>query len=312
MPFIVLELARRGSLDKLLYSDDRAVKAELYKYKLKLLHDLAKGMHYLHYELDVTMLHRDFKTSQGLVTSTWVGKVADFGTIKAITRQSSAPQAQPFMAAGPRAGSGRRGGRTQTHPLEMRLLQRDSLMTGGGDLVGTLEYMSPEVLAKKRGQSLSLAEGMASDVWSFAVTVWELMHEREPDLLSLYGVPLGGPSMTQYSRLLEEGKTLPNLPQAPCWSTGGGGPRMTTDDTPVWAQHLLLQCLQTDWVRRPSFQYVVKVLATAMADAQEMAGIAQVLVEVGDRPPMMPPMPLEIVVVAAPQQVTRPRRISAS
>ena len=68
---------------------------------------------------------------------------------------------------------------------------------------GTVEYMAPECL---QGEE----QGAKADVFSFGVLFWEILHEKDPDLLAQEGVDV---HVTQrqasYERLLcEEGKRL--------------------------------------------------------------------------------------------------------
>ncbi|EAL50197.1 tyrosine protein kinase transforming protein SEA, putative [Entamoeba histolytica HM-3:IMSS] len=72
---IVMELMERGSVRSILA--DKSIYLT-WKRRLKMLHDAASGMYYLHSKIP-PIIHRDLKSSNLLVDSLWRVKVSDFG-----------------------------------------------------------------------------------------------------------------------------------------------------------------------------------------------------------------------------------------
>ncbi|GBG25058.1 Protein kinase, putative [Hondaea fermentalgiana] len=91
---MVLELMSRGSLRSVL--SDRRMLLTWEDPKAKLAIDIAKGMAFLHGQ---GLIHRDLKTDNILVSSTFTGKVSDFGTSKQIKEFCSTPVGTPFWRA---------------------------------------------------------------------------------------------------------------------------------------------------------------------------------------------------------------------
>jgi len=75
---IITEYMPRGSLQDLLY--DKNIKLD-WKLRLKMVHDVAKGVDYLH-SLKPCLIHRDLKSSNLLVGENYETKVSDFGIAK--------------------------------------------------------------------------------------------------------------------------------------------------------------------------------------------------------------------------------------
>ena len=153
-PFLVLELVARGSLRGLLREDEvdsTPMDAIERKHplsrtvQLRLALDVARGMEYIH---SLGTLHRDLKSGNVLVTASWRGKVADFGSMGSILVR----QERGGYEVGPSSDttSTRFGDDHSNAPNEAHLT-----LTRG---IGTPLYMSPEVL---RGEKY----GQAADVW---------------------------------------------------------------------------------------------------------------------------------------------------
>lgn len=82
--FLVQELAPRGSLKDLMEKDPRAANAQVgdlltWGRRVKLAHGAAKGLSYLHHEVEGSILHLDVKPQSIVVDQEWNARVADFG-----------------------------------------------------------------------------------------------------------------------------------------------------------------------------------------------------------------------------------------
>jgi len=91
---MVLELMTRGSLRSVL--QDRSLQLSWEDPKCKLAIDIAKGMAFLH---GLHILHRDLKTENILVSSTFTSKVSDFGTSRLVKKMTTTPVGTPFWRA---------------------------------------------------------------------------------------------------------------------------------------------------------------------------------------------------------------------
>ncbi|KAL2535926.1 receptor serine/threonine kinase [Forsythia ovata] len=86
MSALVYEYMENGSLDKLLFSEDREIEWER-------LHEIAvgtaKGLAYLHEECQQRIIHYDIKPGNVLLDSNFYPKVADFGLAKLCNRDAT-------------------------------------------------------------------------------------------------------------------------------------------------------------------------------------------------------------------------------
>lgn len=88
-------------------------------------------------------------------------------------------------------------------------------------------------------------------VWSYAIVLWEMAAQAQPDLLTLCGIH-DGPFVTTTIRLLREGRRLP-----------------VDADWPAWIRRLMTRCWNAEGKLRPSFADICMELKGAMA--QELA-----------------------------------------
>ncbi|KAG6520633.1 hypothetical protein ZIOFF_017692 [Zingiber officinale] len=111
--------------------------------RLRVALDAARGLAYLHEEMEFQIIFRDFKTSNILLDKDWKAKLSDFG----MARQ------------GPTEGI------THVSTAVSHAALRP--------VVGTLGYAAPEYLQTGRLTS-------KSDVWSYGVVLYELVTGRRP------------------------------------------------------------------------------------------------------------------------------------
>ncbi|XP_016496832.2 serine/threonine-protein kinase PCRK1-like isoform X1 [Nicotiana tabacum] len=124
--------------------------------RLKIAQDAARGLTYLHEEMDVQIIFRDFKSSNILLDERWNAKLSDFGLAR----------------LGPPEGL------THVSTADTRILT-DFHIDPGVELgarvlvVGTMGYAAPEYVQTGRLTS-------KSDVWSYGVFLYELITGRRP------------------------------------------------------------------------------------------------------------------------------------
>ena len=95
MTYIVIELAMNGSLFNYLHSEMKKPSVNL---SLAWASDVARGMKYLH---DHHIIHRDLKSANVLLTSTWVAKLCDFGTARELTHTTTTEHAGTYRWMSP-------------------------------------------------------------------------------------------------------------------------------------------------------------------------------------------------------------------
>lgn len=103
-PCVALEYASRGSLFDVLQAGntDAAIKAELtWQRRLAMAADAAAGMLHLHTR-DPSILHRDLKSPNLLVSGDWTVKVSDMGLSKLMDEATQGSQTTAGGAANPR------------------------------------------------------------------------------------------------------------------------------------------------------------------------------------------------------------------
>eukprot|EP00052_Salpingoeca_macrocollata_P011384 m.87680 g.87680 ORF g.87680 m.87680 type:complete len:1055 (-) comp18030_c0_seq5:27-3191(-) len=140
-PFLVTELMQKGSLREVLNSETSS-----WPRRLRFARDAAAGMDYLHQR---SVVHRDLKSANLLVSSTYVTKVADFGTTRIVG-------AMHHVA--PRRNTRSTRSTPLSSPADSGVLTRG---------VGSPLWMSPEMV-------LGRDYGPPTDVYSYAIILWEI------------------------------------------------------------------------------------------------------------------------------------------
>eukprot|EP00055_Hartaetosiga_balthica_P017254 m.114496 g.114496 ORF g.114496 m.114496 type:complete len:356 (+) comp9279_c2_seq19:3028-4095(+) len=235
-PFLVLELVSFGSLNTILRNGlvhvfdrcDPQHVIPLVSLQFRLAHDIASGMHFLHSK---GVLHRDLKSGNVLVSNLLRAKITDFGSMRdMLSRNLVGTSFREDSAA------------QEKNKEEISNLLSVNLTTTMTAGVGTPAYMAPEVLEGSRNYTRK------ADVYSYGVILWEIKHERTPDLVKQeVGNNFTGPFMVMLSNLLQNGKTLIFQPDV----MGEG------ED---WFEKLADECFLLDAVKRPSFEHILEVL----------------------------------------------------
>ncbi|KAK9064967.1 hypothetical protein SSX86_016350 [Deinandra increscens subsp. villosa] len=84
---LVYEYMRKGSLDMHLFSETGDPLT--WTLRRKILADVASALHYLHYEYDQKVVHRDIKASNIMLDSDFNARLGDFGLARAIDNEKT-------------------------------------------------------------------------------------------------------------------------------------------------------------------------------------------------------------------------------
>ncbi|KAJ0693796.1 putative protein kinase RLK-Pelle-L-LEC family [Helianthus annuus] len=82
---LVYEYMRKGSLDMHLFTETGEPLS--WTFRCKILAGVAAALHYLHYEYDQKVVHRDIKASNIMLDSDFNARVGDFGLARAIDNE---------------------------------------------------------------------------------------------------------------------------------------------------------------------------------------------------------------------------------
>ncbi|KAF9680260.1 hypothetical protein SADUNF_Sadunf06G0102800 [Salix dunnii] len=124
--------------------------------RLRIAQDAARGLKYLHEEMDFQIIFRDFKSSNILLDEQWNAKLSDFGLAR----------------LGPSEGLTH----VSTASRVLACLRESGFCLEGTctvEVVGTMGYAAPEYIQTGRLTS-------KSDVWSYGVFLYELITGRRP------------------------------------------------------------------------------------------------------------------------------------
>ncbi|CAD6185977.1 unnamed protein product [Caenorhabditis auriculariae] len=87
---IVTECAENGSLYDHIHKKENQ-QHDAFDQVLKWALEIARGVHYLHYDAVTTIIHRDLKSKNVVLDHNFVCKICDFGTSKDLTHSFTAP-----------------------------------------------------------------------------------------------------------------------------------------------------------------------------------------------------------------------------
>ena len=184
--FLILELVNGDSLSSRIANNSGLELGDA----LSISRQIAEALEVAH---ERGIVHRDLKPANISITPDGIVKVLDFGLAKTIDRNGSSPD----LSNAPQEGA----------------------VKGGGALVGTAAYMSPE-------QARGLAVDKRTDIWAFGCVVFEMLSGR---------AAFGSDTVS--------GSIAKVLEREPDWSTLPG-------TTPVQMRRLLQRCLTKDSKRR--------------------------------------------------------------
>lgn len=219
---IVTEWCSRGSLFDVLHDYSNILSSKVI---VKIAMGVAQGINYLH-SLRNKIIHRDLKSHNVLLTSSFEVKVADFGlshakkTIAGLSMKGNSLQS--FREKRASMGGGVSGPDQPTA----------TFLDGTEGIFGTAEWMAPEVM-----EGLRYTEKV--DIYSFGVLITELLTRRMPfhdqyEIKSYLDV---------FDAVLEDG-AIPTFPQ---WADGFLNP-------------LVLACISRDPRARPSMSDIIPSL----------------------------------------------------
>jgi len=166
--YLVMEYCPRGTLDSLLHYTSRSVQWDPVNL-LPIIRGICRGMYHLHSR---GILHRDIKPANIFIGHGSTMKIGDFGMACIIA--PGQPSVEDFI---------------KTTPDEVY------------ELVGTMQYTAPELInrsLRSRSSDVDLLEiSKKVDVYSFGVTLWEILERRRPfeglDALAIQGMWLNAP-----------------------------------------------------------------------------------------------------------------------
>lgn len=248
-PAIVTEWCVRGSLFGVLkaYNGDKELARQLpWGRRLSMAFDAAKGMLYLHNNRPVPVIHRDLKSPNLLIANDWTVKVADFN-LSRLADEHAADKTDGTVGSNgtgngnggvgisSSSGGGGGGGGTATGPSQPR-------------------WLAPECM---RNEPFTAA----SDVFSFAVVMWELLTGN---------IPWGDvPKYREGSifMLIQEGKRLaiPAFKDLPGFADGDGNDSMVFSQVEQYIK-LMERCWANDPSERPLFDEIAVVLGEMKSD----------------------------------------------
>lgn len=201
---VVTELMSTSLFDLLHNSPDTELS---WRARLQIACDAAKAMSYLHLHKGGAILHRDLKSPNLLLDSSYRVKIADFGLARTKSKMSSSSSSSSALTAASTTENA-----------------NGSTIVGQA---GTLQWMAPEVIKGGEYQE-------ASDVYSFAIIMWELASRS---------IPWAGLSSSEVSSAVLSGQR-PAIP----------------NDCPSAYAQLMQACWDPDPAKRPSFSHIVDLL----------------------------------------------------
>ncbi|KAF1329216.1 Tkl/shk protein kinase, partial [Globisporangium splendens] len=141
---------------------------------LQYMIDATRAVAYLH-SFSPAFLHRDIKPANFLVDAQCVVKLTDFGESRSLPKATLSNTMMRMSTTS--SGAGGDVWVSMPTPTSTPTMPERNAMT----VRGTADYMAPELINGKAGQALY---GEAADVYSLAITLWDIMHpldEKYPE-----------------------------------------------------------------------------------------------------------------------------------
>ncbi len=216
--YLVMEYCPRGTLDAMLHYTSRSIQWHPIKL-LPLIRGICRGMHHLHSR---GIIHRDLKPGNIFIGHGSTMKIGDFGMAC-------------IVAPG------------QIKAKEFVKTTVDEVF----ELVGTLQYTAPELINPSlRSSSSDLLESSKKvDVYSFGITLFEILERRRPydgiDGVAIQGMWLNSPYTAQRTANLKLKIPVDEQDSAKLYQS---------------LSDLIDDCLRLDPDQRPSFQSILQRL----------------------------------------------------
>lgn len=178
--FLVTEYMERGSLEHLLKNSDIQL---TYEERIRIALDTAKGMDFLHSR---GRIHRDLKSANLLVSRDFVVKVADFGSVRALSGMVDTAVIADTSEQRIQQPTRRRLEETEMESLGCDLitplLRAEYPFYKNEAVVGTRLYMAPERLNRHRlkGDTLVSWYGAPADVYRYMYLLHNSLFQCQP------------------------------------------------------------------------------------------------------------------------------------
>ncbi|KAJ3699713.1 hypothetical protein LUZ61_003418 [Rhynchospora tenuis] len=208
------EFLPNGSLDKILFTKDPLKQSELgWKARYKIIEGIGRGLHYLHKESRLKIIHRDLKASNILLDKDMIPKISDFGLARFFaedqTHKDTSIIAGTFGYMAPEYALYENfSEKSDVYSFGVLLLeivtgQKNSSFTGSGR---SLDLITDAWKHRKNNTIDALKDPMLDDVYLEEITKCVNIA-----LLCVQEDPTVRPDMALVNRMLTGG-TIPNVP----------------------------------------------------------------------------------------------------
>jgi hypothetical protein len=219
--YLIMEYCPRGTLDSMLHYTSRLIQWDPLKL-LPIIRGICRGMYHLHSR---GILHRDLKPGNVFIGHGSTMKIGDFGMSCIVAPGQN--KTEEFL---------------KTTPQEVF------------ELVGTLQYTAPELVnpALRSSSSDLLETSKKVDVYSFGVTLWEIMERERPfegmDALGIQSMWLNSPYTAH---------RLPQFPKLKLPADEGDEAKLRVYQS---LSDLIDDCLKLSPEGRPTFKDILRRL----------------------------------------------------